>query len=204
MSQYSQSIDAASNLVFSGGVSVFGPKIIPENVKESFSGTCAANKKYKLILRKQASGWVSGFYRKSLDWYDRHFRASENRNDVFEVNVELNDINVFATSEINKDTVRVEKFVNLKSVNQVNLNIKHASRNKYRLEIVELDYVKDIQPPLISTTIQTGSVTNKNQLPVTISDTSGATTTYVWKVMPQAQLAPVTADVRYLICHQNN
>ncbi len=181
-------------MVFHEGVSVYGPKLIHDNSKVTFSAsTYSPGKKYKLILIKQSSSWITAYYIKSLDWYDRHFRANEHRDDTFEVNIELNGISVFAKDEIAKNSMRVEKFVNLKSENELKFKFEHSQRNKYKLEITEVDFVKDTQAPEIAATIDSTGLTNNSQLPVKISDISGEVTTYVWKVMPQAQIAPVTA-----------
>lgn len=124
---------------------------------------------------------------------EHRFKTEKNHEDKFEINVELNGVDIFAKNEIAKSTERAEKFVNLKPENKLKFDIEHAHRNKYILEVKEVGFVKDIQAPVISMAIQSEAITNNSQLPVTISDISGEITTYVWKVMPQAQLAPVTA-----------
>ena len=146
-------LHVASNLVFTDEIPIYGPKVIHDNRKTAFSfSNYSADKKYKLVLTKQKSGWISTYYEKSLDWFDHRFKSERKHEDKFEINVELNGVDIFAKNEITGSTELAEKFVNLKPENKFKFNIEHARRNKYILEVKEVGFIKDIQAPVISMT----------------------------------------------------
>lgn len=186
MSQYSKFVDVASNLVFSDGTSVYGPYLIHDNRKLSFPAPhLSADKKYKLVLTKQNKNLAARYYEKYLKWYERHFKSIDQHEEKekFKVNVELNNIEIFVANEITENTLKAEKFVILKPENKLKFEIEHARKNKYAIELIELDFVKDTEPPVLSSIIQSGGLTNNAQLPVAISDISGEVTTIVWIVL---------------------
>ncbi|MBY0553600.1 PKD domain-containing protein [bacterium] len=189
VSVVTKNIDVASNLILSDGASIYGPIGIKDNKTYSFNASASQlQKKFKLILTQQPENRYSMYLNKFLNWCYKFL--GHNHNDKFEANVELNGIEIFAKNEISKNTLKAEKFVNLKNSNKIKADFDHEHGNKFKVEIKEVISLKDEVAPVITINVQSGSEVNTDHIPVSISDISGQVTTDVWKVMPLAQNGP--------------
>lgn len=189
VSVVTKNIDVASNLILSDGASIYGPVAIKDNKTYSFNANASQlEKKFKLVLTQQSEGIYSMYLNKLLNWYYKFI--GNKHTDKFEANVELNGIQIFAKNEISKNTLIAEKFVNLKSTNKLKADFEHEHGNKFKVEIKEVVIVKDTEAPVIAINVESGAIVNQDFIPVNITDASGQVTTYVWKVMLQAQNGP--------------
>lgn len=183
-SEYSKVVAVRSNLVFIEGSTIFNKNKVKENTKYDFNINASdVDKIYKLVITKnQPSGVLGSIY--------NYFNNSEK----FEMNVKLNNISVFQENEIKISDDKVERFIALKQKNLLDVKIKHSLDAGYSVKIISIsETIEDISSPILAFDIQSDATTNQNQIPVRVSDLSGSITTYVWRVTPQAQIAPVTA-----------
>ena len=90
---------------------------------------------------------------------------------TFSGNVSLNDLNIFASDELNFNTVKAEKFVKLESANQL-VGSWNAGTNSIDLEIHEVQFIPDILPPVISSPLSSNQVTNNKSVIFEIQDDS--------------------------------
>lgn len=180
-----------SNLVFSDSSVVFAATELKKN------------KKYNVTAINSES-----LYKLSVVRNDNSFLIAVANllglNNAFDYNVLINGLQIFAEDEIKLDSQISEKIVKLSAGNQLEVEYKNEVLNIFDVKVTELAVVEDVSAPIIATDFESGGVTNNNLLPVRISDLSGEVTTYVWKVMLQAQTAPVTAGtVNQLIITTN-
>jgi alpha-tubulin suppressor-like RCC1 family protein len=207
VSELNQSVNIASNLVFNeaNDTNVYGPQIIKNNKSYSFNvASQPAGSLYKLVLTKKPP---QGNFAIFLDAFS-HLCYRFLGFNIFDwakldLNIAINGIDIFQDGEITKTTLKAEKFVNLKATNTLAVEIDHDHINQYSVEVKKVGFVKDTQPPVITLVAPPiDNITNKNFIPVTISDVSGSTTTYVWKTLLQASNDPIPLnanDINQLI-----
>lgn len=151
---------------------VFGSKDIYSNKKYNFSvnDVNVSNKIYKIVLVKSdgKKNFISQLLSKIFKKCDKN------------INVEINNINIFKDKEIDCETDSIERFVKLEKNNTIQFDLDLLRKHHViSASIVQVNILKDAEAPKILTSIESSTRTNINFFTVNIEDES-RTTTYVW------------------------
>lgn len=109
-------------------------------------------------------------------------------------NVSINGIAVFKTGEFSCAIAQMQKFVVLSKSNTVQFETSESTAAyEFSIEVHEVTILKDISPPLQSTTALSNTLTRNNLIHISVADAS-PTTTYVWNNQQQLVLTTVEKE----------
>lgn len=100
---------------------------------------------------------------------------TSNLNKVDWANVKINNVEIVNATQLNKTKVYYETVIKLEQVNQVNLTLKGSILSYVNVELKYLGEAIDQTPPVLSSNVSSGVLTNINFVHISIVDKSNVT-----------------------------